>query len=102
MFSKFVGKAPTFESEQAAIAALWSVSKGFGPHTPDNWAELCRPQLRRIDDSDPTNPGAWRLHYDPAIRGAWQGVTEEQFKQAESIMWYLYVELKSSRHIHMF
>lgn len=56
----YVGTNPSFESEQQAIDYLASISAGFGPHTPEQWAALSRPMLRQRD-------GRWWLHYDPAI-----------------------------------
>lgn len=56
----YLGLDPVFETEQAAFDYLWSISQGFGPHTPQQWAILSRPMLRRKDDG-------WHLHYDPAI-----------------------------------
>jgi pimeloyl-ACP methyl ester carboxylesterase len=56
----YVGLDPEFKTEQAAFDYLASISSGFGPHTPQQWRDLCRPMLRE-------RSGAWRLHYDPAI-----------------------------------
>lgn len=56
----YLGLNPVFDSEQAAFDYLSSISQGFGPHTPEQWAQLSRPMLRRRDDG-------WHLHYDPAI-----------------------------------
>ncbi len=56
----YLGRNPSFDSEQAAVDYLASISTGFGPHTPEQWLTLSRPLLRQRD-------GRWWLHYDPAI-----------------------------------
>lgn len=56
----YVGTDPSFDTEQQAIDYLATISTGFGPHTPDQWAALSRPMLRQRE-------GRWWLHYDPAI-----------------------------------
>lgn len=56
----YLGLDPTFDSAEAAIAYLASISQSFGPHTPEQWEALSRPLLRERD-------GRWHLHYDPAI-----------------------------------
>jgi len=56
----YLGLDPVFETDQSGIDYLASISAGFGPHTPEQWAALSRPMLRQREDG-------WRLHYDPAI-----------------------------------
>lgn len=56
----YVGTDPSFDTEQQAIDYLATISTGFGPHTPEQWAALSRPMLRQRE-------GRWWLHYDPAI-----------------------------------
>lgn len=87
----YVGQAPGFGSEAAAIEYLASISAGFGPHTPAQWRELSLPMLRERD-------GRWHLHYDPAIavpfRAMTQGLDQPAMQQAvragEAALWDLY------------
>jgi pimeloyl-ACP methyl ester carboxylesterase len=87
----YVGQQPVFATEQAAADALWTILKGFGPHTPEQWMALSRPMLR------PT-VGGWTLHYDPNIAvpfkalAAMEGTPQaEEARQAgEAIMWQVY------------
>lgn len=77
---QFVGLPLRWPDEQTAIDALWSVSRGFGPHTPEQWRALCRPQLRQGDDG-------WRSHYDPAIGLAFRALTPELAAAGEAALW---------------
>ncbi|MFT7402758.1 MAG: pimeloyl-ACP methyl ester carboxylesterase [Hydrogenophaga sp.] len=86
----YLGRNPSFDSEQAACDYLASISAGFGPHTPEQWRALSRPLLRERE-------GRWWLHYDPAIavpvhamlaadpQAAQQGV-----RDGEAMLWGLF------------
>ena len=89
----YVGLDPSFDSEQAAMDYLASISAGFGPHTPEQWHALSSPLLRERE-------GRWYLHYDPAIAVPFRalvGLAEEQGQAAaaasESALWALYDSL---------
>jgi len=56
----YLGLDPVFDTEQAGIDYLASISADFGPHSPAQWTALSRPMLRQREDG-------WHLHYDPAI-----------------------------------
>ncbi|WP_332738672.1 alpha/beta fold hydrolase [Hydrogenophaga sp.] len=87
----YLGLNPSFDSEQAAVAYLASISAGFGPHTPAQWQALSRPLLRERE-------GRWWLHYDPAIAVPFKAMTAttdearaQQIVQAgEAALWGLY------------
>lgn len=93
----YVGRNPSFDSEQAAFDHLATLSSGFGPHTPEQWAALSRPMLRERE-------GRWWLHYDPAIaepfralRAAGDEAAARQVVQAgEAALWGLYDAIHSS------
>jgi pimeloyl-ACP methyl ester carboxylesterase len=86
----YLGRNPSFDSEQLACDYLASISAGFGPHTPEQWRALSRPLLRERE-------GRWWLHYDPAIavpmramlaadpQAAQQGV-----RDGEALLWDLF------------
>jgi pimeloyl-ACP methyl ester carboxylesterase len=86
----YLGKAPRFQTHQAAADYLWSISQSFGPHTEEQWAGLCQPMLR--DDE-----GVLRLHYDPAIAEPFQAHTAETAAAAaaegEAMLWRIYESL---------
>ena len=87
----YLGQNPSFDSEQAAVAYLASISTGFGPHTPEQWRDLSLPLLRERD-------GRWWLHYDPAIATPFKAMTSnadaataQQIVQAgEAALWGLF------------
>ena len=89
--STYLGQNPSFDSEQAALDYLASISTGFGPHTPAQWRALSLPLLRERD-------GRWWLHYDPAIAMPVKALTgmadEAQARQiardGEATLWQLY------------
>ena len=80
----YLGKPLRFTSEQEAADYLWSISTGFGPHTPEQWLALSRPLLR------PADVGGFVLHYDPAIAEPFRSVTAEQTEAGEKALWQVY------------
>ena len=83
----YLGKAGEFASEQEAADALWAISSGFGPHTPEQWLALSRPMFRSVT-SMPGSP--LRLHYDPAIATPFGQATQASTLQGEALLWQLY------------
>ncbi|QCB48567.1 alpha/beta hydrolase [Hydrogenophaga sp. PAMC20947] len=88
----YLGLNPSFDSEQSASDYLASISTGFGPHTPAQWAELSRPMLRERE-------GRWWLHYDPALAVPFKALTESADGEAaaeagEAALWGLYDAIK--------
>lgn len=87
----YVGRNPSFSSEQEAVDYLASISTGFGPHTPAQWLALSRPMLRERD-------GRWWLHYDPAIAVPFKalvGLADETaarqaVRDGEAALWAVY------------
>ena len=85
----YVGTNPSFDTEQQAIDYLATISTGFGPHTPEQWASLSRPMLRQRE-------GRWWLHYDPAIAVPFrQMATDDQAARqsaqaGEAMLWALF------------
>lgn len=87
----YLGLNPSFDSEQAAVAYLASISAGFGPHTAEQWLALSRPLLRERE-------GRWWLHYDPAIAVPFRAMTasndaaaaQQIVRAGEAALWGLY------------
>ena len=85
----YVGVAMDFDNVTHAAEALWQISQGFGPHTPQEWLALTRPQLRVSDD------GRCRLHYDPAIAVPLRGITAEGAAAAQAQLWQCYDAIRA-------
>lgn len=83
----YLGKAGHFDSVQQAADAMWAISSGFGPHTPEEWLELSRHMLMPVDG---TPAAKLRLHYDPALATPFRAGTEETTRQGEVLLWQLY------------
>ncbi|MDB5885523.1 MAG: alpha/beta hydrolase fold protein [Polaromonas sp.] len=83
----YLGKSGHFDTVQEAADAMWAISSSFGPHTPAQWLALSAPMVRPVT---PGTGGPLRLHYDPAIAGAFRLTTEEGAQQGEAALWRLY------------
>ncbi|WP_133611231.1 alpha/beta fold hydrolase [Aquabacterium commune] len=81
----YLGRPLRFASEQEAADYLWSISAGFGPHTPEQWLALSRPLLRPAPDGD-----GLVLHYDPAIAEPFKGFSAESAASGEAAVWQVY------------
>jgi pimeloyl-ACP methyl ester carboxylesterase len=86
--ASYLGLNPSFDSEQAGVEYLASISVGFGPHTPEQWLALSRPMLRERD-------GRWWLHYDPSLAQPIKTLTqakggEAAAKAGEAAIWGFY------------
>jgi pimeloyl-ACP methyl ester carboxylesterase len=80
----YLGNTGHFDTVQQAADAMWAISTGFGPHTPEQWMQLSKPMVRELPE------GGFTLHYDPAIAVPVQGVTPESAAQGEATLWQLY------------
>ena len=83
----YLGAPITFDSVQQGADAMWAISTGFGPHTPDQWLELSQPMLRPVDGGSNSR---LRLHYDPALAVPFKQATQESTLQSEKTLWQLY------------
>ncbi len=90
--SGYLGADKRFASEQEAIDYLWQLSTSFGPHTPEQWRDLCRPMIRADWASA---SGQFMLHYDPAIAMPVRATTPETAAQGEAMLWQLYDAISS-------
>ena len=88
----YLGTPVTFNTAQEGADAMWAISTGFGPHTPEQWLALSKPMLRPVTDA----PGRQlRLHYDPALALPFKQSTEESTLQSEKTLWQLYDNIKA-------
>lgn len=87
--AEYLGKPLRFDNEQQAADYLWSISTGFGPHTPEQWLALSRPLLRPAPDGQ-----GLVLHYDPAIAEPFKTLTADSAASGEAMLWQVYDALK--------
>ncbi|MFM2052260.1 MAG: hypothetical protein RL456_297 [Pseudomonadota bacterium] len=78
---QYLGLPLRFDTPEQACEYLWTISRSFGPHTPEQWRAFSLPQLR------PAPEGGWRFHYDPALAVPYRAYTPEVAKAAESMLW---------------
>lgn len=79
----YVGQPAHFTDVDQAADALWEISKGFGPHTREQWLALTRPQL--VPDG-----AGLKSHYDPAIAVPFKSITPEMAAAGEAMLWQAY------------
>ncbi|MFM9917431.1 MAG: alpha/beta fold hydrolase [Rhizobacter sp.] len=80
----YLGLPMRWDSVEQAADYLLTISKGFGPHTREQWLALTRPMLR------PAEGGGVRLHYDPAMAAPFNVATPELAAAGESALWRAY------------
>jgi pimeloyl-ACP methyl ester carboxylesterase len=83
----YVGAAQTWATPEDAADYMWSNSRGFGPHTKEQWLALTRPMLRPIDAA---GGGGFRAHYDPSIAVPFRAATPEIAALGEAALWHAY------------
>jgi pimeloyl-ACP methyl ester carboxylesterase len=76
----YLGQPAHWATLAEAADALLAISKGFGPHTRDEWLALTRPQLEVDGDG-------FKPHYDPAIAVPFRAVTPELAAAGERLLW---------------
>jgi len=86
---QYLGKVSMFDTEQEAADALWAIASSFGPHTPEQWLTLTRPQIKPADDGS----GRLTLRYDPALAEPFKAVTAESAAQGEAMLWQAYDQI---------
>ena len=84
----YLGVPVRWPSIEAAAESLRAISKGFGPHSADEWMALSRPMLRR------DGAGGWKPHYDPAIAEPFRSATPETAAAGEAALWRAYDALR--------
>lgn len=82
---EYLGLHKRFATEQEAADYLWSISTGFGPHTPAQWLALSRPMLRPAPDGH-----GLILHYDPAIAEPFKTMSADSAATGEAMLWQVY------------
>jgi pimeloyl-ACP methyl ester carboxylesterase len=90
----YLGRSVHFADLEAAAAAMWAVSTGFGPHTAEQWLELSRHMVRRRATAEAGE--AIELHYDPRIAEPFRALTPQAAQQGEALLWQLYDQIHAN------
>ncbi|HEX2544257.1 MAG TPA: alpha/beta hydrolase [Ramlibacter sp.] len=80
----YLGNAGRYDSVQQAADAMWQISQGFGPHTPQQWLALSQGMVR------PLAAGGFTLHYDPQIAVPFRALNEAAAQAGQAALWQLY------------
>ncbi|MBK6006456.1 alpha/beta hydrolase [Ramlibacter ginsenosidimutans] len=80
----YLGQTGRFGSVQEAADAMWAISQGFGPHTPEQWLALSQPMVK------PLPAGGFTLHYDPAIAVPFRTLDEQAAAAGQAALWQAY------------
>jgi pimeloyl-ACP methyl ester carboxylesterase len=83
----YLGMPVRWTSVPEAADYLLSISKGFGPHSPQQWLALTRPMLKEIEDE---RGRGFVPHYDPAIALAFGKLTPAVVAAGEAATWAAY------------
>ena len=83
----YLGMPVHWASLEEAAEQLRAISLGFGPHTPEQWLALTRPQVV-VDGA------GFKPHYDPAIAVPFRAVTPELAAAGEAMLWKSYDALR--------
>ena len=87
---QYLGNTGRFATEQQAADAMWTISRSFGPHTPEQWLALSKPMLKPWVDPKTGTAGGFTLNYDPALAVPFASMTQEAAQQGEALLWALY------------
>src|SRR6478609_2051070 len=85
----YLGNTGRFDSVQQAADAMWQVSTGFGPHTPEQWLALSQAMVKPLPE------GGFTLHYDPAIAVPFRTLDEKAADAGQAALWQLYDAIRA-------
>jgi pimeloyl-ACP methyl ester carboxylesterase len=79
----YLGLPMRWGSVEEAADYMMGISKGFGPHTREQWLALTRPMLA-------AEGAGFKPHYDPSIALPFRAITPELASAGETLMWRSY------------
>lgn len=85
----YLGNTGRFDSVQQAADAMREISRGFGPHTAQQWLALSQAMVRPRED------GGFTLHYDPAIAVPFRTLDEASAAAGQAALWQLYDAIRA-------
>lgn len=87
----YLGVPVFWRTLEEAADATWAISRGFGPHTREQWMALTRNQLVAAEqDGTEGKIKGFKPHYDPAIAVPVRAATPETAAAGEAMLWHLY------------
>jgi pimeloyl-ACP methyl ester carboxylesterase len=87
----YLGVPAFWRTLEEAAEATWAISRGFGPHTREQWQALTRHQLVPAEQDGPAGKlSGFKPHYDPAIAVPVRAATPETAAAGEAMLWHLY------------
>lgn len=86
----YLGQVGRFDSVQQAADAMWAISQGFGPHTPEEWLELSQAMVKPLPDG-----AGFTLHYDPAIAVPFRTLDEATAAAGQAALWQAYDAIRA-------
>ncbi|MEJ5989262.1 alpha/beta hydrolase [Ramlibacter sp. PS3R-8] len=85
----YLGNTGRFDTVQQAADAMWQISQGFGPHTPQQWLALSQAMV------EPVATGGFKLHYDPALAVPFRALDEAAARAGQVSLWALYDAIRA-------
>ncbi|MDB5955752.1 MAG: hypothetical protein JWP60_2360 [Ramlibacter sp.] len=85
----YLGNTGRFDTVQQAAEAMWQISRGFGPHTPEQWLELSQAMVKSLPG------GGFTLHYDPAIAVPFRAMTQAAAAAGQATLWQFYDAIRA-------
>ena len=79
----YLGAPVEWATLDEAADYLQSISKGFGPHSREEWLALTRPMLKAHGEG-------FIPHYDPAIGVPFRAITPEMASAGQAALWRSY------------
>lgn len=83
----YLGAPVRWATLDEAADYLQGISRGFGPHSREDWLALTRPMLNTEGDG-------FVPHYDPAIGVPFRAVTDEMAAAGQAALWRSYDAIK--------
>jgi pimeloyl-ACP methyl ester carboxylesterase len=87
----YVGQSSFWSTLDEAADASWALSRGFGPHSREQWLALTAPQLKPATQHGTVG---YTARCDPAIAMPSRAVTPEAAKAGEALLWQSYDRLR--------
>jgi pimeloyl-ACP methyl ester carboxylesterase len=85
---EYLGEPKRWASVEEAAEALWQIAQSFGPHTPEQWLALTRPQVRPDGDG-------FTQHYDLNIAAPFRTAANDASGGNTATLWAIYEAIQA-------